>query len=94
MSTGSESNGLDREVDASMRMFEKSKVGPAATITTIKPSRVLLALDGSPQDETSVDAASYLREQFNTETLILDARDNVDDGIRPVIARPAHRIAS
>ncbi len=78
MSTGSESNDLDRDVDASMRMFERSKVGPAATIATVRPSRVMLVLDGSPQDETSVDAASYLREQFNTETLILDARDKND----------------
>jgi hypothetical protein len=76
MSTGSESNDLDREVDASMRMFEKSQVGPAALISLIRPSRVLLALDGSPQDETGVDAANYLRERFDTETLVIDAREN------------------
>jgi len=75
MTTGPESNDLDREVDASMRMFEKSQVGPAATLSPVRPSRVLVALDGSPQDETSVDAAKYLRERFNTETLVLDARD-------------------
>lgn len=75
MTTGPESTDLDREVDASMRMFEKSQVGPAAAISIIRPSRVLLALDGSPQDETSVNAASHLRERFDTETLVLDARD-------------------
>lgn len=71
----SESTDLDRDVDASMRMFERSKVGPAAAITPIRPSRVMLVLDGSPQDDTAVDAASYLRHQYDTETLILDARD-------------------
>ena len=78
MGTESESTDLDRDVDASMRMFEKSKVGPAATIFPIKPSRVMLVLDGSSQDEASLDAASYLRDQFATETLILDARDKAD----------------
>lgn len=78
MAAESESTELDREVDASMRMFEKSKVGPAPTIAAVKPSRVMLVLDGSPQDETAVDAATQLRERFNTETLILDARDKAD----------------
>lgn len=51
---------LDRDVDASMRMFEKSKVGDAPNIAPIRPSRVLLVLDGSPQDVTSLNAANYL----------------------------------
>lgn len=71
----SESNDLDREVDASMRMFEKSKVGPAASIPATEPKRVLVVLDGSPQDETSIHAANVLQGRFQTETLILDARD-------------------
>ena len=58
-----------------MRMFEKAKVGPAATISPIKPSRILLVLDGSSQDDNGVASAIYLRERFNTETLVLDARD-------------------
>lgn len=76
MSTGSESNDLDRQVDASMRMFEKAKVGPAATISPIQPSRLMLVLDGSSQDNASVATAAYLRERFNTETVVLDARDS------------------
>ncbi len=79
MSTGPESDDeLHREVDASMRMFEKSRVGQAAAIPLVKPSRVMLVLDGSPQDETGIDAAAYLRERFDTETLILDARDKAE----------------
>ena len=70
---------LEREVDASMRMFEKSKVGPAAAIVPIKPSRVLLILDGSPQDESSIDAACHLRSEFDVETLVLDARNKSED---------------
>jgi hypothetical protein len=78
MANESESTELDRDVDASMRMFEKSKVGPAPTISVVKPSRVMLVLDGSPQDATAIDAATYLRNRFDTETLILDARDKAD----------------
>ena len=70
-----EPNEVDRGVDASMRMFEKSKVGDAASLGPIKPSRVLLVLDGSPHDETGIDAAKYLRETFNVETLLLDGRE-------------------
>lgn len=75
MGIESESTDLDRDVEASMRMFERSKVGAAATISPIRPSRVMLVLDGSPQDSAGIDAASFLRGQFATETLILDARD-------------------
>ncbi len=75
----SESSDLDREVDQSMRMFERSQVGSAASITPIKPSRVLLVLDGSSQDDAAVDAACYLRDRFNVETLVLDARDGRED---------------
>ena len=79
MSNESEPNDLDRDVDASMRMFERSQVGPAAAIAPLKPSRILLILDGSPQDATSVDAANHLREECNVETLVLDARDPTHD---------------
>lgn len=78
MAPDSESSDLDRDVDASMRMFQRSQVGPAAAITPIKPSRVLLVLDGSSQDDASVAAGAYLRDEFDVETLILDARDEID----------------
>ncbi len=78
MGTDSESSDLDREVDASMRMFEKSKVGTAAAITPRKPSKVLLVLDGSSQDDTGSKAASHLQGRFQSETLILDGREKND----------------
>lgn len=75
MANESESNELDRDVDESMRMFEKSKVGTAAPIVPIKPARVLVVLDGSPQDATTLESAAFLRDTFNIESVILDARD-------------------
>ena len=75
----SDSSDLGREVDASMRMFERSKVGPAAAIVPAKPTRVLLVLDGSPQDSTGAHAASYLNSRFGCETHVLDARDWRDE---------------
>ncbi|MEO1527809.1 MAG: universal stress protein [Planctomycetota bacterium] len=74
-----EPNEVDRGVDESMRMFEKSQVGDSAALVPIKPSRVLLVLDGSPQDETGIDAVNYLRDTFNVETLVLDARERRED---------------
>lgn len=68
-------NEIDRDVDASMRMFEKSKVGESAALSPIQPSRVMAVLDGSPQDETTMASVAYLREAFNVETVVLDARD-------------------
>ncbi|QDT07010.1 Universal stress protein family protein [Rubripirellula lacrimiformis] len=79
MGNESESNEIDRDVDESMRMFERSKVGTSHAIAPIRPSRILVALDGSPQDVTSLDAAMYLRERFNVESILLDARDKADD---------------
>lgn len=76
MVSESEPTDLDREVDESMRLFERSRVGQSAALSPIQPARVLLVLDGSPQDETTVRSAVYLREQFNVETLVLDARED------------------
>ena len=72
--TDTEPSDLDREVDASMRMFERSKVGDAPALTPIKPARVMLVLDGSTQDASAIDTVRYLRETFNVETVILDGR--------------------
>ncbi len=79
---------IDRDVDDAMRMFERAHVGSATALTPIRPSRVLLVLDGSGQDITSVAAANHFRNAYNTETLVLDARDstNVDDSGRSELA--------
>ena len=62
------------DVDQSMRMFERSRVGEASAIAPIRPSRVMLVLDGSNQDAASIAAAATLREAFNVETIVLDAQ--------------------
>lgn len=93
MSSGPESGDLDRDVEESMRMFERSQVGSPTLITTIKPSRVLLVLDGSPQDETSVDAAANLRDRFDTETLVLDARYQTAEGSSDLASDRAKQVS-
>ena len=95
--TDSDSSDLGREVDASMRLFQKSQTGDAPGLVPIKPARVMLVLDGSEQDRTSIDAAATLREQFNVETLVLDGRDHAEGDLTgPVIeavsgSRPVER---
>lgn len=71
---------IDRDVDDSMRLFERAHVGSTSPITPIRPSRVLLVLDGSEQDATSIASALHLQKIHNTETLILDAREHDETG--------------
>ncbi|TWU61643.1 universal stress protein [Crateriforma conspicua] len=92
MAFDSNRQSLDRDVDESMRMFERSQVGPAPEITPVRPARILLALDGSPQDATSIAAAQYLREQVNVETLILDLREFLRSDTPDSSADPPVRI--
>ena len=75
MSNDPRTSDLERNVEESMRMFERSKVGQAVTIQPVHPSRVLWVVDGSDQDQTSLAAAKHLRDKFNVEILVLDARD-------------------
>lgn len=75
----SEPTDLDRDVDASMRMFEKSKVGKSAAVIPKTPTRALLVFDGSPQDQAGIATAKYMRERFDCLMFLLDARDNKDD---------------
>jgi hypothetical protein len=87
---------IDRDVDDSIRMFERAHVGSAKALTPIRPSRILLVLDGSEQDITSVAAANHLRSGYNTETLVLDARDltSVVDSGRSELATETARSVS
>ena len=70
-----EPKDIDRDVDDSMRLFERAHVGSTSPLTPIRPSRILLVLDGSEQDATSIASAVHLQQTHNTETLILDARE-------------------
>lgn len=74
-----ERDELDRDVESSMRIFERAQIGPVAAVIPIKPTRVLLVLDGSDQDQTGLDAARHLEEACGCETLVLDARESAVD---------------
>ncbi|MCM2373015.1 universal stress protein [Aporhodopirellula aestuarii] len=74
-----DASDFDRDVDNAMRMFERAHVGSATPLTPVRPSRVMLVLDGSDQDDASIASAVHLREVYNTETLVLDAREHSGD---------------
>jgi hypothetical protein len=93
MGNESESSDLDREVDDSMRLFQRSQVGESAPITPIRPARVLLVLDGSSQDDTSIRSAAYLRDRFDVETLLLDAREGSSDADHDLAVQRAGEVS-
>ncbi|MEM1226613.1 MAG: universal stress protein [Planctomycetota bacterium] len=70
-----DSHDFDREVDDSMRLFERSHIGSAVPLTPVRASRILVVLDGSGQDDATVATAQAFRDEFNTESLFLDARE-------------------
>ncbi|EMI41473.1 hypothetical protein [Rhodopirellula sp. SWK7] len=78
-----DASDFDRDVDDSMRLFERARVGSATPLTPIRPARVMLVLDGSDQDPTSIASANHLRNVCNTETLVLDARETATDDSSP-----------
>lgn len=71
---------LSRDVDESMRMFERSQVGRAGSIAPIRPERVLWVLDGSPQDNAAAASAAYLRQHCDATVLVMDGRDQDSQG--------------
>ncbi|EMI57796.1 hypothetical protein [Rhodopirellula sallentina] len=94
-----DASDFDRDVDDSMRLFERARVGSAMPLTPTRPARVLLVLDGSDQDPTSIASALHLRETCNTETLVLDARevpagDSPEDNTESSTPSPATELAT
>ncbi|MEM6365607.1 MAG: universal stress protein [Planctomycetota bacterium] len=67
---------FDRDVDDSMRLFQRANIGSAEPLPCIRPARVLAVMDGSDQDELCINTARELNETYNTETFFLDARDS------------------
>lgn len=67
---------VDRELETSMKMFERVQVGEVSPIEPRRPERVLLALDGSSQDPMSLAVASALRLRFNCQIAVLAACEN------------------
>lgn len=71
---------VDRLVDASMRMFERSKLGSVAAIEPRSVERILVCPDGSSQDAAVAEAAEFLRGRFDSVALqLLDAREHDGD---------------
>ncbi|MCA9258518.1 MAG: hypothetical protein KDA61_04930 [Planctomycetales bacterium] len=65
---------LDSDLEKSMAMFKRAAVGKTSAPTMKRPESILLALDGSQQDEVGVGIAKLLRQRFNASILVLDAR--------------------
>jgi hypothetical protein len=66
---------LDRDVEDSMDLFNRARVGPVAAVETRRPETVLLALDGSTQDSFGIAVARQLRERFGCRLAVVDARE-------------------
>jgi hypothetical protein len=69
---------VDEALESSMQMFERVQVGQVAPLEPHTPKHVLLALDASSQDETSLAVTRVLRERFAVGVSILAACDDPD----------------
>lgn len=70
---------VDEDLRRSIDMFERSKVGKVATVEPRRPSRLLLVLDASLQDETSIGLAKGLGKRFRCPLEVIDAREHIGD---------------
>lgn len=66
---------VSEDVERSMDLFQRARVGTPAPLEPRSPQRILLVLDGSPQDDTSVDLARRLTQQHDARLAVLDARE-------------------
>ncbi|XZE53109.1 universal stress protein [Planctomycetaceae bacterium SH139] len=77
MSFDPHESDVNRQVDASMKMFERAKVGKVAAIVPAKIRSVLLCRDGSTQDQAVVDVGTFFAAQDPAATILwLDAREH------------------
>lgn len=68
-------HNLDHDVEESMSLFERAKIGEIAPISPSHPKRLLLVLDGSSQDQLSVELCRRLQARFACPLDVLDARE-------------------
>jgi len=66
---------VDKGMRNSMNMFEAAHVGPEAALKPRQPGHVLVVLDGSTQDGTSIGIARELKARFGSRLSVLDARE-------------------
>ena len=65
---------VDRNIEQSMAMFKRAQVGEVPALDPRKPKRVLLALDGSAQDELGVGIVAKLQARLSCEVAVVDGR--------------------
>lgn len=70
---------VDDDLRKSIQMFQRSKVGEVPAIEPLRPKKLLLALDGSSQDETSIELARQLCQRFEPSLDVVDAREQIGE---------------
>lgn len=78
---------LERQVEDSVRLFMRAQVGEMTPLESRRPDRVLLVLDGSDQDSSGVAVARYMVDRLQATLLVLDAREDAQDDLAPLVAR-------
>lgn len=68
---------VDRDVEQSIRLFERAQVGEVAPVEPHTPSKVLLVLDGSSQDELSIRFARHFQQRNRAAVVVTDARESI-----------------
>ncbi len=69
---------VDDDIRRSMDLFERAKVGEVAPVEPRRPTRLLLVLDASAQDATSVAVAEGLQRRFGCPVAVMDGREAVE----------------
>lgn len=69
---------VDRDVHDSIDMFTRAMVPGTVELAPRTPQKLLVALDGSSQDETALAIAAGLKKQFSSAVCVMDARDSAD----------------
>lgn len=68
---------VDESIRSSMEVFERAQVGEVSPLEPLSPSRILVALDGSSQDELSLAIAAALNSRWPCLLDVMDAREQV-----------------
>ncbi len=69
---------IEDDLHKSMALFKRAEVGPLVDLTPIHPGRVLLALDGFPEDAQVEQIGCQLRDRIGCQLAVLDAREHDD----------------
>ncbi len=67
---------FDDDVQRSMNMFERARVGDVPAVEPLIPQRLLLALDGSSQDAMGQRIAQQVRRRFDGDLTVVDGRES------------------